>query len=43
VFDLYGGDFHITTATAPRFLNCRGDRRGPVQETIITSYRIDAA
>lgn len=37
---LYDG-FFIETVTAKRFINCNGERRGGIQEVIVTNYRYD--
>jgi DNA adenine methylase len=37
--DIYKGSiFHINIVTAPRFVNCKKDKRNPVEEVIITNY-----
>lgn len=37
---LYAG-FSIETVPAPRAINCRGDRRGPVSEVIVTNTKYE--
>ncbi len=39
ILDLYKSSiFHTHIVTAPRFVNCKKDKRNPVEEVIITNY-----
>jgi DNA adenine methylase len=38
ITDIYNKNFNIAKVPAPRIVNCKGDKRESVLETLITNY-----